>query len=73
MRLLQMFREHPESVGETYGEHLRSAFSFGITMFGASLACLVHGLLPWVCKTKGSETVQLLHDRMIKNRRRPGR
>jgi hypothetical protein len=67
-----MFSEHPASVGETYAEHMRSAFRFGVLLLGASIACLVHGILPWVLKTRGSETVRLLYDRMINDRRKAG-
>jgi hypothetical protein len=69
-RLGKIFREHPESVGETYGQHMMSAFGFGILLLAASMACLIHGLMPWLLKTKGSETVRVLYDRMINERRR---
>jgi hypothetical protein len=51
------------------------AFSFGARMFFASLACFVHGLLPFVFVKTGSTTIDGLHERMVTNRRRhaPGR
>lgn len=70
VRLLQFFREHPASVGETYTEHMRSAFSFGLAMLGASLACMLHGLLPCVFKTTGSDAVRRLYDRMVLHRQK---
>jgi len=34
----KLFVEHPESVGESYFEHLGVAFSFGFQMLGAAFA-----------------------------------
>jgi hypothetical protein len=65
------FTDHPASVGETYAEHLRAASGFGFAMIGGGIACLVHGLLPFLFTTVGSRTIGVLHDRMIANRRRP--
>ena len=39
-----------------------------LPMFLASLACAVHGLLPFAFKTTGSRTIARLHDRMVVNR-----
>ncbi len=64
------FTEHPETVGETYGEHLHTASDFGFRLVLAGLACLVHGVLPFLFVTTGSKTIAELHDRMVINRRR---
>jgi hypothetical protein len=44
------------------------AFSFGMRMLMGSFACFVHGLFPWLCLTRGSDTVRSLHHRMVTNR-----
>ena len=62
--------EHPASVGETYAEHFTVATGFGLRMMGGGLACMVHGILPFLFTSTGSRTVQALHDRMVTNRRR---
>jgi hypothetical protein len=62
------FTEHPASVGESYVGHLRSAFGFGVAMIRGGAACLVHGVLPFLCTTTGSRTVIRLHDRMVTHR-----
>lgn len=62
------FLEHPRSVGESYWEHQRAAFSFGAAMFRGSLACFVHGLVPSLFLSTGSSMVRRLHDRMVVNR-----
>jgi hypothetical protein len=62
------FTEHPASVGETYGEHLVSAWGFGARMALGACACFVHGILPFLCVTTGSGTIRELYARMISHR-----
>lgn len=64
----RLFTEHPASVNETYLQHLCSAMSFGIRMVVAGIACMIHGLLPAMFVTRGSDTIRVLYDRMITNR-----
>ena len=66
----RLFTEHPASVGESYLEHLGQAASFAARLFLASLACLVHALLPFLFVKTGSAAIAELHDRMVVNRRR---
>ncbi|MGH6873049.1 MAG: DUF6356 family protein [Rhizomicrobium sp.] len=67
---LKPFTSHPRSVGESYWQHMGSALSFGTRMIAAGCACIVHGFLPFLCVTTGSQTVRHLHDRMITHRSR---
>lgn len=62
------FTEHPASVGETYGEHLVQASSFGFAMIGAGFACLIHGLFPFLFVKSGSRCIEDLHRRMVTHR-----
>ncbi len=64
--------QHLRDVDETYFEHMRHAGSFGFSMIGGGLACLVHALLPFACVTTGSDVIRRLHDRMVVNRLKPG-
>jgi len=66
----RLFLQHPRTVGENYGEHFAAASGFGFSMIFGGLACVVHGLIPGVFVTTGSDTVCRLHDRMVINRRR---
>ena len=47
------------------------AFGFGGRMLVGALACFVHGLFPWLCLTRGSDTIRALHHRMVTPSRRP--
>lgn len=66
----KLFLDHPRSVDETYGEHLRAATFFGGRMVLGGLACLVHALIPGLLATTASGMIRTLHDRMVVNRRR---
>jgi len=68
-----LFTEHPASVDETYSEHFGSALSFGTKMILAGVACVVHGVLPAVFVTRGSDTIRALHERMVTKRRKDSR
>lgn len=71
--LKNAFTDHPASVGETYAEHLTMASGFGVSMILGGLACLVHGLLPFLFVKTGSRTIDGLHGRMVTNRVRSHR
>ena len=48
MSITRLFTEHPATVDETHGEHLVMASSFGIRMILGGIACLIHGVLPFL-------------------------
>jgi hypothetical protein len=62
------FTEHPTAVGESYVEHMGVAFGFGTQMIVGGVACLLHGVLPFLFTRTGSKTIERLHDRMVRNR-----
>jgi len=70
MNPIRAFTEHPASVGESYGEHLGRAVCFGTRMVLAGMACLVHGVLPFLFVRTGSQAISELNDRMVIDRRR---
>lgn len=70
MNLTRKFTEHPESVGETYGEHFLAAMGFGLSLFKAAFCCVVHAILPFMFEKTGSACITELHERMVTNRAR---
>jgi hypothetical protein len=66
--MFRRFTDHPATVNETYLEHIRAAAGFGGSMLLGGLACFVHGIFPWLCLTRGSDTIRALHHRMISHR-----
>ena len=65
---MKIFTDHPAEVGETYTEHMAYASSVGSRMVLAGLACMIHGILPFLFKTTGSEAVARLHNLMMEKR-----
>ena len=68
--MIQLFTEHPATVGETYWQHLRFASRSGTLMIAAGGACVIHALLPFLFVSTASRTVRGLAQRM--ERRRAG-
>jgi hypothetical protein len=66
----RLFLDHPHSMGESYFDHQRVAFSFALSLLGAALACAVHALVPGLCASTGSRAVADLNERLVLNRRR---
>jgi hypothetical protein len=60
--LRRMFLDHPRSVGESYAQHAGFAFAVGLRMIGAGLACLLHGLLPFLFVRTGSQCIRELNE-----------
>jgi hypothetical protein len=69
VNLIRAFTDHPASVGESYTQHLFRAVYFGVRMVFAGIACLVHGVLPFLFVRTGSRAIAELNDRMVANRR----
>jgi hypothetical protein len=67
---MRLLTEHPSTVGESYFEHMGVACRFSGRLFLACLACLVHGLLPFLFTRTGSAAITALYDDMVAHRRR---
>jgi hypothetical protein len=65
---MSLFTEHPASVNETYLEHMGQASSFGSEMILCGIACLFHGLFPFLFEKTGSNAIRRLNERMVLNR-----
>ncbi len=57
----RLFQNHPASVGESYGQHAGFAFGVGLRMIGAGVACMLHGLFPFLFISTGSRCIRDLH------------
>lgn len=68
--LMRLFIDHPNEVGESYGEHFAVATGFGISLLAGGLGCLIHAFVPALCKTTGSGIVRNLYFRMTERRPR---
>lgn len=59
-----LFTDHPASVDETYFGHLKFAFGFAFWLGVASIAALVHAIIPALCETTASRILKRLHARV---------
>jgi hypothetical protein len=67
-KILQLFKDHPESVGESYFQHMSASFSFAVPLLSAAIAAFIHGLFPFLFVRTGSRIVTRLHERMVVHR-----
>lgn len=69
-QLLRDFHEHPQSAGETYGQHWQASMGFAVRLMVCAMACALHAFVPGLCKTTASRSVSALHQCMVTHRRR---
>lgn len=62
--ICRKFSEHPNSVGETYWEHLIFAWKRGFCLLRLSLACFLHGLFPFLFETTVSDKLEEINTEM---------
>ena len=58
------FTDHPDTVNETYLEHLRAALGFAGTFAMCAACCLVHAVVPGLCTTSASRRLDALQQRI---------
>lgn len=65
-KLQKDFTKHPESIGETYLEHMwcciRTSFSLACIIF----VLIIHGIFPFLFEKTGSSLISELHCNMQK-------
>lgn len=57
----RLFTDHPKAVGESYFEHMAASWGVAFRLFAAGSKCVVHGFVPGLCKTAGSDAIMTLH------------
>ena len=57
-----IFKDHPNAVGETYFQHFFKSCSFGIKLILIAVRAFVHGIFPWCFEYSTSERVSKLND-----------
>lgn len=53
----RLFIDHPRAVNEGYFEHLGAAFTVAFRLGSTCLKCVVHGIVPGLYKTAGSDAI----------------
>lgn len=62
--LHRLFLAHPETVNESYFQHMRFAFGFSFWLALAAGAALLHAILPFLFETTASGIIEKLVARM---------
>ena len=57
-----LFKEHPNSVGETYFQHFLKSCSFGIKLILIGIRAFVHAIFPWCFEHSASDRISKLND-----------
>ena len=57
-------KQHLAEAGLGYGAHLRRASRIGGSLIVAGAACVVHGLIPSLFRTRASSTIIHLHEEL---------
>ena len=65
--LTRLMTEHPNSVDESYFEHMQFAMRFALILAAATFCALVHAVLPFCFENTASRLVRQLYLR-IENR-----
>lgn len=63
---MKWFTEHPRSVGETYWQHFKFAFTVGTITIGVGVVIITHAIFPALFKDNGSKALADLHLMTIK-------
>jgi hypothetical protein len=66
-KILKLFTEHPEDVGETYLEHMLNALRFALVLLCLTLAGIVHSIFPFFFEKTVSEGIKDLN-RILEDR-----
>ena len=66
--LARLFIDHPRTVGEGYLEHMVASLGTARKLIAAGLACVVHALVPGLCKTTGSTAILKLYGEVAPRR-----
>lgn len=62
----KIFTEHPHSIGESYSQHFKAAFSFGFNMLLGGMACVIHAFFPNFFEKTGSNILLKMTQQFIK-------
>ena len=62
---MNIFLDHPRSVGEGWWRHLFTALRISIILLLSSLAALIHAFLPFLFETTASRSIKKLTQELV--------
>ena len=67
LKIFSIFTVHPQSVGETYIQHLLRAVSCSLLIMSVGLACFIHAFFPFMFVHTTSNGLEYIMRRFIPN------
>lgn len=64
-----IFKNHPNAVGETYFEHFFKAFSFGMTLIILGFKAFIHAIFPFCFEHGVSDEISRLNNLLQKRKK----
>ena len=56
-----LFTAHPNSVNESYFQHMKAALFFSVKMFTGAIACTIHAFFPFLFEhTAGKKVLEIV-------------
>ena len=68
MNLKNPFTKHPNSVGETYLQHMWKAVKFSATLEWLAFCVIIHAIFPFWCEFTASDGINELDKELNKRR-----
>ena len=62
MSIIEIFQEHPKSIGETYWEHMKFALSTAIKLQVAVISLAIHSVFPFLFTDFASKSLYSVVD-----------
>ena len=63
-----LFKNHPNSVGETYFQHFFNSCNFGVKLIFIAGRAFIHAIFPWCFEHSTSDQIRKLNDVLQKRR-----
>jgi len=57
-----IFKDHPNAVGETYFQHFLKSSNFGVKLILIALRAFIHAIFPWCFEHSTSDKIRKLND-----------
>ena len=57
-----IFKHHPNAVGETYFQHFFKACTFGIKLILIAARAFIHAIFPWCFEHSASDSISKLNN-----------
>lgn len=57
-----IFKDHPNAVGETYFQHFLKSSIFGVKLILIALRAFIHAIFPWCFEHSTSDKIRKLND-----------